>query len=251
VERRIILVTHDARAHDESASRHLAARGFALHRVTPALGEALPEPDARTAGAIVFGGGQGVGETDKYPFLKDEMDWIGRILAADKPFLGLCQGAQLLAHHLGAAVGPHPEGLHEFGFYPLTPTAQGRPVIADGLRVMQFHHHGFDLPSGAVLLARSQSYPHQAFRVGETAFALQFHAEATAAAINHWHTLAPETFAAPGAHSLARQRADMARYAAPMTAWFTGFLDRLFVLQEARQDGVEAAAPGRAGAQAV
>ena len=93
---------------------------------------------------------------------------------------------------------------------------------------MQYHYHGFTLPPGAELLARSESYPHQAFRYGTNAYAFQFHPEATPQVIARWHAMERAPFDAPGAHSRARQQADTDRYAAPMEAWFTGFLDRLF-----------------------
>ncbi len=226
--RRIVLVTHAAPARDDTAWRHLAARGFEVAWTTPALGGTLPEPGEAYAGAIIYGGPQPATETARYPYLKDEMDWIGRWLASSKPFLGICLGAQLLAHRLGARVGPHADGLHEFGFYPLLPTAAGRALFGDGLRVMQSHDHGFDLPRGARLLAASEAYPHQAFSWGKSAFGFQFHPEATPEVIAGWHTKRPERFEAPGAHSRARQEAHLSRYGAPMAAWFEGFLDKLF-----------------------
>lgn len=226
--RRIVLVTHGAPTRDDSASRHLAARGYQLDWVTPAQGQVLPEPDERHAGVIVYGGPQPVTETDRYRFLRDEMDWLGRCIARDMPVLGLCLGGQIVARTLGAAVGPHPDGVHEFGFYRLIPTTAGRSVFGEGITVMQHHYHGFALPRGAQLLARSESYPHQAFRHGANTYAFQFHPEATRRVIARWHAVERPPFDAPGAHSQARQRADIDRYAAPMEAWFTGFLDRLF-----------------------
>jgi GMP synthase-like glutamine amidotransferase len=160
---RIVLVSHAAPRGEDTASRHLAARGFEVEWSTPALGGTLPEPEEAYAGAVVYGGPQPLTETARHPYLKDEMDWIGRWLAGAKPLLAICLGAQLLAHHLGARVAPHPDGLHEFGFYPLIPTPAGRALFGDGLRVMQIHHHGFDLPRGATHLARSGAFPHQAF----------------------------------------------------------------------------------------
>ena len=225
---RIALVSHEEPRGDNHASRHLADRGFEVEWTAPALGGALPEPDERYAGAIVFGGEYPAYEIDRHPFLKDEMDWIGRWLARDKPFLGVCLGGQLLAHHLGAAVGPHPEGLHEFGFYPLIPTPQGRVVFGADLRVMQKHYHGFDLPAGATPLARSESYPDQAFSYGDSAFGFQFHPEATAGVLDRWHGRTDAPFDAPGAHSRARQEADLDRYGPAMSAWLEDFLDRLF-----------------------
>jgi GMP synthase (glutamine-hydrolysing) len=142
--------------------------------------------------------------------------------------LGICLGAQLLARHLGAAVGPHPHGLHEFGFYELIPTPQGRAVFGEGLRVMQLHYHGFDLPAGATSLAGSQSYPQQAFCYGAAAFGFQFHPEVTAEVLSRWHDRPGAPFYAPGAQSRDRQEDAFRRHGPAMSAWFEGFLDGLF-----------------------
>lgn len=235
---RIVFVTHEAPTRDDSASRYLAAQGFEIEWTTPVLGGVLPALDERYAGAVIMGGGQPVTEMDRHSFLRDEMDWMGRWLAQDKPLLSICLGAQLLAHHLGAAVGPHPQGRHEFGLYPLIPTPEGLPIFGEDLTVMQFHYHGFDVPTGATLLARSQDFPQQAFRVGETAYGFQFHPEAAPETIARWQIEFPEQLTAPGAHGAERQQADMRRHGPAMTAWFEGFLDELFV-----EPGVAGAMP--------
>jgi GMP synthase (glutamine-hydrolysing) len=192
------------------------------------LGGGLPEPDARYAGAVVYGGKIPAFETARHPFLREEMDWIGRWLESGKPFLGICLGAQLLAHHLGAAIGPHPQARHEFGFYELYPTPEGRAIFPESLWVMQMHYYGFDLPAGATLLARSESYPQQAFAHGAAAFGFQFHPELTGEVLTRWHNTPDAPFDATGAQSRAQQEAALQRHGPAMSAWFEGFLDGLF-----------------------
>ena len=136
---------------------------------------------------IVLGAPIGVYETEAYPFLIEEIAAIERRLAARRPTLGVCLGAQLMAAALGARVAPGPG--KEIGYAPveLLPTAKASPLaaIAD-LSVLHWHGDAFDLPSGAERLAATTLCPNQAFRLGDWALALQFHLEADPEAIESW-----------------------------------------------------------------
>jgi GMP synthase-like glutamine amidotransferase len=108
---------------------------------------------------------------------------------AGRPFWGTCLGAQLLASALGARVyaGPAPE----VGVLAVDLTRAGAddPVLGGlpaSIDTLQWHGDTFDLPEGAVLLASSPAYPHQAFRVGRAAYAAQFHLEVTEAMGEEW-----------------------------------------------------------------
>ena len=227
--RKILLIKHNDAPNDDRTATHLAARGFDLEWRRPFAGEALPSDVGGLAGLIVHGGAQPVPETDRYPFLRDEMRFMGRCLQAELPVLGICLGAQLLAHELGAPVGPHPEGYHEFGYYELFPTDAGSADIPAGLRVTQSHYHGFGQPTGATLLARSALYPHQAFRYGRSAYGFQFHAEVTRAIFRRWQDTHGVGFMGkPGVAAREQQDRDARAYDAAQHAWFTSFLDRLF-----------------------
>ena len=142
-------------------------------------------------GLVVLGGPMNVDEIERYPFLAQERRWIRAALDAELPVLGICLGGQLLASTLGAEVRPRP--IKEIGWYEVETTA----VAADdrlfrhlGRRptVFQWHGDGFALPDGAVPLASSELCPHQAFRYGRAAYALQFHLEVTAETIDRWLT---------------------------------------------------------------
>ena len=136
---------------------------------------------------IVLGAPIGVYETDAYPFLIEEIAAIGRRLAARRPTLGVCLGAQLMAAALGARVAPGPG--KEIGYAPveLAPAAKDSPLAAiDGVDVLHWHGDVFDLPSGAERLAATPLCPNQAFRIGDWALALQFHLEADPEAIESW-----------------------------------------------------------------
>jgi len=229
MSRKILLIKHKDAPNDDRAATHLAARGFELEWRSPFAGESLPSRLDGLAGLVVHGGPQPVPETDLYPFLRDEMRFIGRCLRAEVPTLGICLGAQLLAHELGAPVGPHPDGYHEFGYYELFPTDAGRTEIPTGLFVTQSHYHQFDLPAGATLLARSAFYPRQAFRYGRNAYGFQFHAEVTRDIFRRWQNEHGTHFLGkPGVASREQQDRDSLAYDAAQHEWFTQFLDRLF-----------------------
>ena len=136
---------------------------------------------------IVLGAPIGVYETEAYPFLIEEIEAIGRRLAARRPTLGVCLGAQLMAAALGACVAPGPG--KEIGYAPLEllPAAKASPLAPiEGQSVLHWHGDAFDLPSGAERLAATTLCPNQAFRLGDWALALQFHLEADPEAIESW-----------------------------------------------------------------
>jgi len=136
---------------------------------------------------IVLGGPIGVYETDDYPFLQAEIDAISRRLLAEKPTLGICLGAQLMATALGAPVGPGPG--KEIGFSPLTLRDVGpeNPLLAlEGIPVLHWHGDAFGVPPNGVSLAFTPLCPHQAFALGHYGLALQFHAEVEPDALESW-----------------------------------------------------------------
>jgi GMP synthase (glutamine-hydrolysing) len=225
--RTAILVIHDAAERDDDrVSAFLKSKDFRLLWTCPAAGESLPEVTDDTAALVVYGGKFGVPEKETYAFLKEEMRLIRRALNRDIPLLGICLGAQLLAHELGAAVGPHPEGLHEYGYYPLTPTAAGRAFIPDSLMALQSHYHQFAIPAGAERLASSDLYENQAFRYGLRIFGLQFHPEASRRSLERWIARRGERNFAPGAHPPERQLSDHAQFDAELSQWFESFLEK-------------------------
>jgi GMP synthase (glutamine-hydrolysing) len=166
----------------------LRERGARIHRVE--LDEGEPLPHWRDFDAIIaMGGPMSVNDDDKLPWLRDEKALIGEAVRAGVPFFGACLGSQLLSASLGGVVsrGPQPE----VGNLPvfLTPEAAGDPLFANiPHEVLTFQWHGdtFSLPVGAVLLASSPAYPHQAFRWGRVAYGLQFHLEVSHDMARQW-----------------------------------------------------------------
>jgi len=167
---------------------------------------------------IVLGGPISSNDVDDYPFLETEIDLLRRRIAADRPTLGICLGAQLIARALGARVYAGP--IKEIGWSPLqlTPVGRNTPMqhLADpNLAVLHWHGETFDLPDGAVHLAASDKYPNQAFMLGST-LALQFHAEVTAAGLERWFIGHTGEINQTEGVSVTQLRADTARHAEAM-----------------------------------
>jgi len=147
-------------------------------------------PDvSRYNALIVLGGPQMPDQGDIYPHLNVEMRCIEEALKREMPVLGICLGAQLLAYTLGGGVQPLPAW--EIGWYDLIPTAQSAadPLFCSLVQphpVFQWHGYTFDIPAGAVHLARSGSCENQAFRYGGNAYGFQFHLELDERLINRW-----------------------------------------------------------------
>ena len=149
-------------------------------------GAAEPDP-ARYDGLIFMGGAMSV--NDGLPHLEREARWIAQAVEAGRPVLGVCLGAQLIAKALGASVYRNP--VKEIGWFEIEVTGEGAadPLFAGvGPRetVFQWHGETFDLPPGARWLASSTACCHQAFRIGSSAYALQFHLEVTPEMIADW-----------------------------------------------------------------
>ncbi|MES2302196.1 MAG: glutamine amidotransferase [Pseudomonadota bacterium] len=134
----------------------------------------LREPDL----LIMMGGPMGVYEQDRHPWITCQLRRLRQRLEANRPTLGVCFGAQMIAAALGSDVYPGP--VKEVGFHPVTihPNAASGPLqhLAE-VRVLHWHGDTFALPEGTELLASSHVYDHQAFRRGPNLLALQFHAE--------------------------------------------------------------------------
>ena len=139
---------------------------------------------------IVLGGACGVYQENLYPFIGDEKRIIKQRLDQDKPVLGICLGAQLMAAAMGEKVYKGSQG-SEIGWHTIDVNNSGmdtpvRHFAADKTRVMQWHGDTFDLPQNAVLLASSPLYPHQVFQVGQCSLGFQCHVEVDQKTVRSW-----------------------------------------------------------------
>jgi GMP synthase (glutamine-hydrolysing) len=158
-----------------------------MHRVLLHQQHVLPDWRAFAA-IIVMGGPMGAYEDELYPWLGPEKQLIAEAVAAGTPYWGVCLGAQLLAATLNARVAPGPRAELGVLAVELTEGAAADPVFAHAPRsfeALQWHGDTFDLPRGAIQLARSELYEQQAFVIGR-AYALQFHLEVTVSLAAEW-----------------------------------------------------------------
>ena len=168
----------------------MRTRGWRIVRVE--LDEGEPLPATGFDAIVAMGGPMSVTEEDLHPWLAGEKALIRDRVLGGMPFWGSCLGVQLLASSLGAAVYPGP--VPEVGVLPVTLTRAGAadPLFAGlppSFPTLQWHGDTFDLPPGAVLLASSPAYAHQAFRVGEHAYGVQFHVEITSELSHEWSAI--------------------------------------------------------------
>jgi GMP synthase (glutamine-hydrolysing) len=220
----ILAILHQEHSTPGRVGNALQQLGYRLDLRRPRFGDSLPSTMDAHAAAIIFGGPMSANDEDD--FVRREIDWIGVPLREDKPFLGICLGAQMLARHLGARVFRHPEGHAEIGYYPIRPTPAGRAVVEAWPEcVYQWHREGFNLPANTELLAEGETFEVQAFRAGR-AFALQFHPDVTHATICKWTTRGHERLDLPGAKPRHTHFADNAVYDHSSQAWLGVFLNR-------------------------
>ena len=208
--RPLLIVLHQENSTPGRVGHALRVRGYPLDIRLPRFGDPLPETLAGHAGAIIFGGPMSA--NDKEDFIRREIDWLAVPLKEGKPYLGICLGAQMLAHHVGARVYPHADGHAEIGYYPIRPTAIGLSLCDPWPeQVYQWHREGFDLPDDAELLAEGETFEVQAFRY-KRAYALQFHPDVTHAMMHRWTTRGHVRMEMPGAKPRAAHFADREVY---------------------------------------
>ncbi len=128
---------------------------------------------------VILGGPMGVYEADKYPFLNWEIELIAKNYR-EKPILGICLGAQLIAAALGSKVYPY---IKEIGWRRVRRVSDA--PLPEEIEVFQWHRDTFDLPSDARLIYIGDEVRNQCFVAGK-AFALQFHVEMTLEMIEDW-----------------------------------------------------------------
>lgn len=252
---RVLVVEHERSVPVGLLGERLADAGLAVETVGPDAGRPIPAVPDGYDGVVVLGGSMGPTDDDVAPWLPDVRALIAGCLEAGMPLLAICLGAELLAHVAGGRVAPIAAG-PEIGLTPirLLPAAAQDALLA-GLPpvppAVQWHSlEAQALPQGAVLLAESDRCANQAFRLGDTAWGVQFHPEVLTDIAADWAEL---EFADLGAQGLdAAVVLGEIRDAEPhLRATWTGLADNwIAVVRRSAVSGASAAAVPAAGSSA-
>jgi GMP synthase (glutamine-hydrolysing) len=220
--RRILLVLHQEMSNPGRVAEVLRTLGYELDVCRPMCGQCLPESMDEHDGAVIFGGPMSAND-EHLPGIRAELDFIPKVLAAGKPYLGICLGAQMLSRVLGGRVEPHPDGLFEIGFFDIAPTAQGEALIEAPTRFYEWHSEGFSVPACCARLATGPFFENQMFRYDGNAYGIQFHPEVTGEMLRLWTRRAAHRLTLPGAQC----RQSQLRHADSYDAVARDFLERL------------------------
>lgn len=220
----VCIVLHQENSNPGHVGQWFVRNGHRLDIRKPRFGDPLPRTLEDHCGAVVFGGPMSA--NDKDDFIHEETEWIGVALKENKPFFGICLGAQMLARHLGGKVGFHPQEMAEIGYYPLSTTPEGAPFGPFPDHVYQWHREGCEISAGARLLATSQgAFPTQAFAYG-AAVGVQFHPEITFAQVYRWSGNNAQRLQMPGARAREEHISGHVQYGPKVQAWLDRFLSR-------------------------
>jgi len=165
----------------------LLANGITLDRRALAAGDEVPADASGFDGIVVMGGPMSAASDAGFPTRGAELALLAGAVEHGVPALGVCLGAQLLAAATGGRVKKGDVGQEiGWGTIALTEAAATDPllgVLPSTMEVLHWHGDTFELPTGATHLASSERYVNQAFRVGPSAWGLQFHLEVDATAV--------------------------------------------------------------------
>ena len=184
----MLSIVHQADVPAGVFARAVVEHGHVLDEWAISASTGPPAPVEEYGAVLVFGGAMHVDQEDRHRWLHDEQALLRRLVADEVPLMGVCLGGQLVAKALHARVGRMPGPEIGWPEVELTPEAASDPIFAglpERFPACQWHLYHFDLPEGAVPLARNERCL-QAFRAGRAAWALQFHAEVTEESMRDW-----------------------------------------------------------------
>jgi GMP synthase-like glutamine amidotransferase len=196
----VIIIQHQATEGPGTIEEEILRAGHQIRRVRIDQGDKVPDDVGSVGGLVVMGGSMGVGDQGKLSHLKDEMVLMKKFVQADKPVLGICLGAQLLAAAVGTEVAA---GEKEIGWFPVRklPDAFKDPVLRrlpENFPALMWHGDHFPLPKGAAHLLSTEKCSCAGFRYGKKAYGLVAHLEMTAAMVDEMVAGSRKELAAAG-----------------------------------------------------
>ncbi len=188
--RSVYILKHASNEDAGTILDYLRRKNISFESIDLYNGAKLPEDLSVVRSVVIMGGPMNVYEEEKFPFLKDEDLFIRRLLDRNIPILGVCLGSQLIAKASRSRVTKAP--VEEVGWDTVELTREALKdslfsrIGENTLKVFQWHGDTFDLPKNATLLAQGQAVKHQAFRLKDNVYGLQFHVEVNRAMLADW-----------------------------------------------------------------
>lgn len=182
----ILILQHQTGEGPGTILEEIKKTSHVAHLVRTDRGENIPCTAGAWGGVVVMGGNMGVKDQGKFPHLRDEIALLKCFLKEDRPILGICLGAQLLAAAVGAEIKP---GVQEIGWFGVRkmPDAFKDPVLRrlpENFPALMWHGDHFVLPQGAVHLLSTDRCACAGFRYGKIAYGLIPHLEMNAAMVD-------------------------------------------------------------------
>ena len=181
----VLIIQHQAMEGPGTIEEEIVKAGHKVRKVRIDQGHPVPSEAGSLAGIVVMGGTMSVADQGKLKHLKEEIGLLKQFVQAEKPVMGICLGAQLLAAAVGAEVAA---GEKEIGWFSVRklPDAFKDPVLRrlpENFPALMWHGDHFALPKGAVHLLSTEKCACAAFRHGKKAYGLIPHLEMTAAMV--------------------------------------------------------------------
>jgi GMP synthase (glutamine-hydrolysing) len=182
----VIIIQHQLGEGPGTIEEEILQSGHKVRMIRIHQGDKVPSEVGSVGGLVVMGGSMGVTDQGKLNHLKEEIALLKQFVQAEKPVLGICLGAQLLAAALGSEVVA---GEKEIGWFPVRklPDAFKDPVLRrlpENFPALMWHGDHFPLPKGAAHLLSTEKCPCAGFRYGKKAYGLVAHLEMTAAMVD-------------------------------------------------------------------
>ena len=231
--KKVLYVLHQKTSVAGDVGNKFKNRGFSADIVRPPLGDFLPSDLTPYSAIVIFGGPMSVNDDEQ--FIRDEINWMKKVIDSNIPFLGICLGAQILAKYLGCDVVKNKNDLAEIGFYEIEPVGEGGNIFKNQNIFYQFHTEGFEIPPNCQLLARGDAFKNQAFKF-QNCYALQFHPEVNFLVHLRWLFLVlkkkPTILFLKGSQNLFYQLYLRFKYNKAISLWLDSFLDNYLLAQK-------------------